>query len=264
MLKLLRIGEVEIRRELKHIQAYRLEMLADQILFTLGFLLLSGLFQLVADGNYQKEAQLASLIGYAIWRVADGCILRVTGGLSDDAQTGTLEQIWLSAVPPQQVLLARGFAVLLYQSGRGALLLLVLAIVLGLLPKFSPGAMLLFVLTQVGALGVAFAIAGLHLIYKNVSSLAMGISTALLFLTGALAPLESAPTLDRVSHLLPLTLGIKLLRQLVVEGLPFAVVYRQPDFYWFLLNTLCFGLLGWAIISWGQWVAQRDGSLAHY
>jgi ABC-2 type transport system permease protein len=269
---MLRIVVAEMRRELLRARAYWLEVLADQVLFTLGFLLLSGLFYLVAEGEYGDPARLASLVGFVIWRVADGCILRTADSLSDDAQAGTLEQIWLSGVSPQLVLLARSVAILLYHGARGLLLAAVIMLLLQITPAFPSGAaagtiaagFLVFLLTQAGAFGAAFMIAGLHLAYKNVAALTLAVSTALLFLTGALAPLEGAPVLTAVSRALPLTLGIELSRQLAAGEATWTQLWRQPDFYWLLVNTAIYGLLGWLVMGWGQRQARRDGSLAHY
>jgi hypothetical protein len=107
-------------------------------------------------------------------------------------------------------------------------------------------------------------IAGLHLAYKNVAALTLAVSTALLFLTGALAPLEGAPVLTAVSRALPLTLGIELSRQMAAGEATWTQLWRQPDFYWLLVNTAIYGLLGWLVMGWGQRQARRDGSLAHY
>lgn len=272
MINGIRIVIAEVRRELLRARAYWLEVIADQALFTLGFLLLSGLFYLVAEGEYGDRARLASLVGFVIWRVADGCILRTVDSLNDDAQAGTLEQIWLSGVAPQLVLLARSMAILLYHSARGLLLAAIIMLLLQISPAFPPGAaagtiaagFLVFLLTQAGAFGVAFAIAGLHLAYKNVAALTLAVSTALLFLTGALAPLEGAPVFVAISRLLPLTLGIELSRQLAAGEVAWMQLWRLPEFSWLLVNTACYGLLGWLVMGWGQRLARRDGSLAHY
>ncbi len=264
MSSFLRLVQAEVRREFNRARVYWVEVLADQALFTLGFLLLSGLFQLVAKGNYSTETALASLVGFVTWRVADGCILRTTRSINDDAQAGTLEQVWLSAVSPLHILLSRSTAILLYHSARGLLLAIILMLVLGLPLIFPFGLLLVFVITQAGAFGVAFIIAGLHLVYKNVSSIILTISTALLFLTGALAPLGNAPLLYRLSRTLPLTIGIDLSRQMLAQEMPLAGLLQHPDFYWLLVNTAVYTLLGLAIWEWGQRAARRNGSLAHY
>lgn len=254
----------EIRREFKRAQAYWLEILADQVFFALGFLLFVGLLQIIAEGNYDAGARLASLVGFVIWRVADGCILRTVDSISEDAESGTLEQVWLSAVSPQFVLFARSIAVLLYHTARGLLLAAILIPLLGVSLTLTPVIIVLFLLTQLGAFGVAFIAAGLHLVYKNISSIMMAISTALLFLTGSLAPLEQSSQLYLVSRLLPLTIGIELTRQVVDGSLPWHMLWQQPDFYKLVFNTMVYGLLGWFVMEWGQRTARQQGSLSHY
>lgn len=272
MINVIRIVIAEVRRELLRARAYWLEVVADQVLFTFGFLLLSGLFYLVTEGKYSNLTRLASLVGFVIWRVADGCILRTVDGLSDDAQAGTLEQIWLSGVSPQLVMMARSTAILLYHGMRGVLMAVVIMILLQITPTFPPdmavgaiaAGLLVFLLTQIGAFGLAYMIAGLHLAYKNVAALTLAVSTALLFLSGALAPVEGAPVLISLSRVLPLTLGIALLRQLATGEILWSQLGQQPDFYWLLVHTTVYGLLGWQVMMWGQRLARRDGSLAHY
>lgn len=265
MSNFIRIAVAEVRREFKRAQAYWIEVLGDQVLFTLGFLLLSGLFHLVAEGNFKPEAQMAALVGFLTWRVADGCILRTVGSISQDAHAGTLEQVWLSGVSPHYVLMARSLAIFLYHSGRGLLLALVLIPILSLSFDLPLGVLLVFSITQAGVFGVAFIIAGLHLVYKNISSVSVAVSTALLFLTGALAPLDNtSPFYYALSRALPLTIGIDLSRLILVESMTLLALVQQPEFYWLLLNSVSYGLAGWLLFSWGQRTARRDGSLAHY
>jgi ABC-2 type transport system permease protein len=90
---------------------------------------------------------LAALIGFVTWRVADGCILRVTGSLAEDAKTGTLEQVYLSPAAPGLIRLARSLATLIYHSIRGLLLAVILMLILRIPVAFSLGAILVFGLT---------------------------------------------------------------------------------------------------------------------
>jgi ABC-type polysaccharide/polyol phosphate export permease len=115
-----------------------------------------------------------------------------------------------------------------------------------------------------GAFGVAYIISGLHLVYKNVSSITLALSTALLFLTGAVTPLDNAPPLYNLMRVLPLTTGIELMRKILIGDMTIAAVLRQPDLYWLLINSAAYGLAGWGVLQWGQKTARRQGSLAHY
>lgn len=264
MIAFLQIIQVETRREWRRARAYLVEVLADQALFTLGFLLLSGLLRVVAGEAYDSGARLASLVGFLTWRVADGCLLHLTQSLTEDAQWGTLEQLWLTTVSPHVILLARVLTIFLYFTGRALLIAAVVLPVLRLRPVFAPGVLLIFMLAEIGAVGVAFLIAGLHLVYKNVASITLAFSTALLFLSGGLAPLDNAPILYGLSRVLPLTIGMNLLRQMLVEGVSLAALLGQGEFYWLLVNTAAYALIGWLVLEWGQRAARQRGSLAHY
>jgi ABC-2 type transport system permease protein len=260
----LRLLEAEVRRELKRAQAYYVDVLADQVLFTITFLFLSGIIHLLTEGNYTVETLLAALIGFVTWRVADGSILRIADSIAEDAKAGTLEQVYLSPHSPGLIILARSFAILLYHSIRGFLLAVILMMILRIPPAYTPGVVLVFGLTQVGAFGVAYTISGFHLVYKNMSSITLAISTALLFLTGAVTPLDNAPLLYTLTRALPLTIGIELLREMLLGNMALITLLRQADLYWLLLNSAAYGLVGWTVLRWGQNTARRHGSLAHY
>ncbi|MGH2544603.1 MAG: hypothetical protein ACRDIB_17560 [Ardenticatenaceae bacterium] len=254
----------EARREIGHVRAYLVEFLADQALFLLGFLLLSGLFQIVAEGGYTSEAQLASLVGFLTWRVADGCLLRTVNSLAEDAQWGTLEQVWMGGLSPQSILIARGAVILVAYVIRVLIIAAILIALLRLSPHYPLGTTLIFLLTQIGVFGAAYVVTALHLVYKSVAAITLALSTALLFVTGALAPLSEGGLMYSVSRLLPLGAGISLLQKMIAGGASLAEVAAEPDFYWLLVTAVAYSLAAWMVLGWAQRVARRDGSLAHY
>ena len=260
----LQVIRAEARREIRRVQAYPVEFLADQALFLLGFLLLSGLFQIVAEGEYSKEAQLASLVGFLTWRVADGCLLRTINGLADDAQWGTLEQVWLSGLLPQLIFIARSIVILISYVIRVLVIAIILIPLLGLSPHYPFGVGLIFLLTQIGVISVAYIIAGFFLVYKSVAAMTLALSTALLFVTGALAPLSEGTLLYTVSRFLPLAAGISLLQEMIIFGTSLQEIAANPNFYWLLATTLVYGISGWVVLGWGQRTARREGTLVHY
>jgi len=258
------VFRAEAKREMLHIRNYPLEFLADQLLFLLGFFLLSGLFQIVGDGAYTAQARLISLIGFLTWRVADGCLLRITTTLANDARWGTLEQIWLSQASPYLVLIARSSILFFSFLFRILLLAFVIIPVFQLQPSFPPGVFIIFLLTEIGVIGVAFIIVGLHLVFKSVVSITMAFSTALLFVTGAFAPLTPGTFLFHLSRILPLGAGISLLQQLITGHLAFSALLKHPDLYWLIGTTIVYTLLGWITLEWGHQIARQNGSLSHY
>jgi len=86
MMAMLQLLYAETRREVYRIRTYFLDFFFAQLLFVLGFLLLSGLFQLISDGAFTGTARLVSLVGFFTWQVADGCMVRTAQSFSEDAQ----------------------------------------------------------------------------------------------------------------------------------------------------------------------------------
>lgn len=254
----------ETRRQWRHVQAYWLDLLADQLLFTIIFLFFSGIIYLLTDGHYSQETLFLMLTGFLTWRVADGCLLDVTNSSAEDARTGVLEQLHLTAFNPETIILARSLILFLYHVGRAIILAVTLLLILHIPLWFSFSLLIVFLIVQTGALGVAYAIVGCHLAYKNVAAVTIAVSTILLFLTGAITPLDNAPLLSTLTNLLPLTIGIRLLRVIALQELTLLEVVRQSDFYWLLLNTAIYGAAGWFLLQWGQQKARQQGSLAHY
>jgi ABC-2 type transport system permease protein len=258
---------VELRREWLLSKSYWLELLADQVFFILGFLILMGLFEVATGGQYTAEAKMASLIGYLVWRVAGGLMAELSASVADDAQWGTLEQVWLSGLPAA-ILLARSGVLVLYYSVRslimGIIILLILRIPLTFTLADVPGAIFLYLLTLISPFGLALVLSGLHLAFKNVSAITQPLATVLLFLTGAVVPLAGLPVLFAVSRLLPLTIGIDLLRNVLVEGVPFANILVSGPFVGLLINSGLYLVAGLLTLHWARQKALDDGSLAHY
>src|SRR5690606_17576304 len=132
------------------------DSVADQVLYTLGFLLLSGIFQLVAQGDYRASAQLDLLVGYLTWRVADSTLLSLSRLATTDAQWGTSEQLWLISLSPHLFLLGRTLAIFVYQTCRVLLIAIVVILLLRLLPIVTPASILVFLLAQSAIFGVGF------------------------------------------------------------------------------------------------------------
>ncbi len=254
----------EWRKRILFARSYWVSLVADQVLFIIGFLLIAGLFDLVAGGNFDRWGRLSSLIGYLTWRVAGGCMVETVGSLADDARYGTLEQVLGSGSSLGAILLARGVVIIIYYTLRVLLMAVVIMPVLRIPLLWSPGGVWIYLLTLPGIFGLAFALGGLHLVVKNVSAIVMPLGTALLFLTGAMAPLQGISGLYEVSRFLPLSIGIDLMRGMMVNGQQWEQVWRSPAFIALLLNSGVYLGVGWWVLQWAQRQARRVGSLAHY
>lgn len=258
------VAQAELRRHLRLARSYPVDFVTEQLLYILGFFLLSGLLGLIASGTYSKADQLSLLVGFLAWRVADGTMLLLSATVANDAEWGTLEQLWLCPLQVHEVFLGRAVAALVYHSIRAFIIAVVAVLFLRLTPQLTPGTLLIFLLTQVSAVGLAFVIVALQLVYKQISAVTLAVSTALLFVTGALAPLPEATLLYGAARFLPLTAGIALLHDLLVIGDSLRDAVLRPEFLWLVSVSVFYGVVGVLTLSWGQREARRQGTLAHY
>jgi ABC-type multidrug transport system permease subunit len=264
MNQMLWILRAELIKKGQFYRSHKVSLISDQIFFILGFLLISGVFNQVTGGHYDGWARLSALIGYLTWRVAGGCMAETVLTLSDDAQYGVLEQVWLSTVHPALIVWARGLVLIVYYSLRVLLMAIILMPLLRIPLPWEPGAAVLYLITLIGAFGLAFAVSGLHLVYQNVSPIMMPLATILLFFSGAMVSLEGVPLFYGISRFLPLSAGIDLMRQMMVEGASLTDVVQSMEFVWLLLNTAVYLMAGLLILHWAQNRARANGSLAHY
>jgi ABC-2 type transport system permease protein len=264
MMTFLQLVYAEGRCELYRMRTYYVEFVAAQLFFVLGFLMLSGLFHLLSEGHYGDQARLVSLIGFLTWQVADGCMIRTARSFAEDAQWGTLEQVWLGVLSPTATIIARSFVVLAFNVIKALMNGLVLVLLFGLVPNLSPAMLIVFLLTQIGVFGLTFIIIGFHLVYQRVESITFVLSTSLLFVTGALAPLDGAPILSLIGQLLPLGLGVRLLQEMALQTVSVTILLTQPAFYALVMHTLLYMVAGGLIFAWGEKRARLSGSLGHY
>jgi ABC-type multidrug transport system permease subunit len=245
-------------------KSHRVALVSDQVFFILGFMLIAGLFDLVTGGNFDGWARLSALIGYLTWRVAGGCMAETALTIAEDAQYGTLEQVWSSSNHPALILLARGLVLVIYYSMRVLIIALILMPLLKIPLPFAPGTAVIYLITLAGAFGLAFVVSGLHLVYQNVSPIMMPLGTVLLFFSGAMVSLEGIPVFYETSRFLPLSIGIDLMRQMIIEGTSLVITVQSEAFVWLLVNTAVYLLTGLVILYWAQGKARANGLLAHY
>ncbi len=252
--------------ELRHVfllaRSYWLEYVSDFILYFFGFLLLLAVFHAASD-TIGPEQYLSTLIGYVVWKIGAS----VMGAIADiavvESRTGTLEQLLLTGRRPGLVFLGRSVSLLLSYTARGLLLGTALAAILGILQPVPLLAIVVFILTLVGACGLGFGLIGLGLVYKQIGGLIDLTWQMLVFFTGALVPLTH-PILAAVAKTLPLSWGIASLRAIMLEGATATSLWQAGELPGLLLNTACYVVLGTALFTWGQKQARILGVLAHY
>jgi len=201
----------------------------------------------------------AVVVGYVVWTLILFINNDIAINLQLEAQTGTLEQIFLSPFGAPRVFLARAIASL------GLRLLLILGI-LFLLMGLS-GSRLAFpplLLLPLGSLllagyGLAFLMGAAALVFKRVQQVLGIFQFLLLFLLAA--PLEeSTGAMQYVRFLLPMIPSTGLLRDLMARGIPLDwLTYGLA-----LMNGIVYFAAGLLVFQWAERTAKQRGSLSGY
>lgn len=252
----------EFRRTFQWARSYWVEYLSNFVLYALGFLLLVAIFRSATD-EFGQDGILSTLLGYITWYMCASVMSSIAHVAEDESRTGTLEQLFLTGLSPEVVFLVRSAGRILLEIVQSVPLALVLAIILGVLRPVPLLAIMIFLLTLLGACGLGFALAGIALITKRAESLIRTTWQMLVFFSGALAPMQP-PALAFVAKILPLGLGIESLRMIYLNDATISSLWNNGLLPGLLINTLVYIIFGLALFAWGERRARRQGTLAHY
>lgn len=257
----------EIRKRWQIAWSYRVTVLIDQVFFIVGFLLLSGLFESVAeDQTVLQQKLIGSLLGYLTWRVAGGCMIDLTGQMADERQWGVWSQICLTQIGFKRLLFSRFLASFLYYTIRvvvmGVILLLLLRLNLSINGLVFVALTAIFLWVMVGAFGVSLIIVACDLRYPGSYRVTTTIATLLLFLSGAIYSVADIPVWRTLSYVLPFGPGIELMRNLLLN--PGISTDGYSLVFWYTaLNSLVYVVTGLMIVQLSYDAARRTGQLSH-
>ena len=245
-------------------RSYRWSTISSVVVHAIIFPVLMLLFDSLATrygSDYGAARQLQSLIGFLVWYLCMKLMVAIPTMVEEESVVGTLENITLTTVAFQKTLILRTVVITLRLVLETALLATVLSLALGLTLSFTAATSFITLLLLLGSCGVGFALAGLALLYKSVSSVSSVIGNLALLLSGALVPVDSLGTIFTfLKYGFPMTWGISLLRQ--VAFLPGFV--NVAELAGLTLQTLLTFGVGWLIFSTCLQQSRQQGALASY
>lgn len=252
----------EVRKGLLISWTYRANTLVS--LLTVGFVFLAIGF-LMGDGRLDPDQLGSMFLGYLAWFYALGAVGDLSWGIRGEITAGTLEQMSMSTSPIGVVLLGRSFANLLVSTAQILIQAVAISWLIGIrLPMTWAGVPVLIV-TLIGVYGFGFILAGATLIFKQVESFSNLFQNILLFMNGTLLPVASMPAwLAAISHTLPSTQGVIVLRRVVLDGQPLAAAWMDGSLMWLVAHSLIYFVVGWGVFAYCERVAQVRGSLGQY
>lgn len=252
----------ETRKRLLIMWDYKSNMLTQIFMMVLIFV---GATFLIGGGQFRADQIPSMLLGYTVWYYARIVIMTTSSEMLGEAQIGTLEQIYMSPAHPAWILLARMFVLLCSSTIVVILPTILIAAPLGIHFPFRPEGLIIFALTLVGLFGFALALSGAALVFKQIETLADLIQNVLLFLTGSLLPITHFPPwLFFFAQSLPITQGITVIREVMLQGESLIAVWNNGSLLWLVLNSAIYLGIGWAIYIICERYAKVKGSLGQY
>lgn len=250
--------------ELKREWILRRRYAAETLSLVVGFIVVFyGMFRCtryIAGPGVQLGERLDSIIvSYVLWSLSLFILIDIAGGLQQEAQTGTLEQIFLSPFGASRIIVTRAVANLTLQLILNLSILLIIMAMTGSRLSLPPTLLLPLLAVLLGAYGLALAIGSLALLLKRVQQV-LGIFQFLLFFL-LMVPTESwAGSAKFLSWLLPMTPGAELLREVMARAQLLDLVQLLTA----LLNGSAYFALGLFLFHLAEREAKRRGKLGGY
>ena len=199
------------------------------------------------------------ILGYGLWTLVLISMNSIALLLQTEAQTGTLEQLYLSPYGPVRIILTRALSLLGVSLGISFATLLLMLLLTGRRLSFPPITLLPLASVVVASYGLGLSLGALALVFKRVQEMMRLFQFSLLALV--IVPVEQWSGLGRwLGMLLPIAPGAGQLRDLMVRGQAF-------DFGYFgltVVNGLGHFLIGIGLFLWADRVARRRGLLGQY
>ncbi|MFT3905782.1 MAG: hypothetical protein QM718_05715 [Steroidobacteraceae bacterium] len=193
------------------------------------------------------------LVGYLCWATILSGTSQLAQEIEDDAKSGVLEPLFLSAFPIVRIMLARSMCSVIAGLPVFIVLATIIVLISGQTHVLQPRVLPLVVALDVGATGLGLAIAALALTFKRVR-LVLVVVQLLVVWSLVYAPSTTLPFFF-VLPILPIVWGI---RESIGGFIPISV------FMALVANSAIYMIVGVLIFSKTVRFVKASGRLAHY
>lgn len=250
--------QANFRKQLIEMKRYAPNTIA---LFLTVYIIFIGMFfgiQLIGNPETQAVTVQYTIVSYIFWYLAMMIVNGMGYEIVSETMRGTFEQLGMSPSGIWKILTTRLLAESLLHS--------VIVIVLFYLSMLTSGEWLnvdlisiipVFILTCISMYGLAFMIAGLTVIFKQIQAF-------LQIFQFALAGLTFINSTANIYHiLLPFTKGLQMIRAIMIEG-AHLVDFSTQDFAVLIVNALLYIGVGLTIYLSCERYARQKGLLGQY
>lgn len=253
--------QAEFRRIFIEFRRYPTEFISSAAIM---IILFYGLFLGAAyiSGNSVFGNRLSDIVvSYALFSLLLTVIGDMGWSISNEAQNGTLEQLYLNRVSAKTVLFLRLIANLLINLGMTLIVLLVITYLTGRNLHFSWLDIVPLILSSIAASGLGYLVASITIIFKRTNNFLNLLQFIFLFMV--MTPFTQLPGVEKnIAIIIPLAPMIGLLKQMMINHLP---LFTHGDWlFWSLINASLWLTIGMLVFLRASTYARRKGMLGHY
>jgi hypothetical protein len=263
----------EIRKGLLFAWSERLQILIEMPMFAVFVILLGPLLgqgQNVASGRVDWSLNSQTTSAMLVWFVPFIFfymqVVKMFWRLLGEIQAGTLEQVYLSPLPPWLVATAGRVAAAILET------LFVAAATYGLVSAFvsihlhwTAEALLPAFAVMIAAVGLSLIIAGATLVYKRIEIVNNGVLMLVMIFSASALPLIHVPAWwADASHAFPLTDGVGSLYNVMIAGRPVTSAWGIGGLVPLFTVSAAYLFAGIATFIAAERVAKNRGTLGRY
>lgn len=247
------------KKEFIIFRRYLVNSLGGIITLYIIFLLILGGFQgLKAFAGIEGNTVEGLVVGYVLWLFMLSTYQDVSYALRNEAQEGTLEQLYMSVHGFGSVMSAKVVAGFFINLLLVTVLLIAALVTTGVTVNLDIISLLpLVVGTLLGSVGIGFAIGGITLVLKRIDSYTQMVQFLLIALVAA--PVDRVPWM----RLLPCSYGSSLISRIMVDGQNLGELGLWSVVVLFLIGMIHLSL-GYGIYKICERKAMLAGMLGHY
>ncbi|MEO1429651.1 MAG: ABC transporter permease [Cyanobacteria bacterium J06633_8] len=239
---------------------YPLDQISSIIIMTILFYGMFLSVHHIAGPNIDFGHRLDTIVvSYVLWNLVTFVIQGTAFGIQIEAQTGTLEQLFLSPFGTLKVLLIRALVSLSTYFVMIIGILLLTMVLTGRYLYFPAILILPLIAVLLAAYGLSLVMAALTILYKRVQQVVGLVQFGLLFLLAL--PVETwSGAFYALKIMLPMALGAGILRDLMARNLSLDLSLLSLAF----INGIVYFIIGSLVFRWSQRKAKHQGILNGY
>ena len=255
----------EVRRRFWLLKRYAIGSVADLLTF---YVIFAGIYlsirSVVGSVSPDEVAALAAaqIAGFLAFYFSSMVLSSISNQLRQEADQGTLEQLFIASKGIIWIILARLAATFTVDLARAVPLFLLLSVTARNTIQVSPAFFLVFFLLLVGVYGFAILLGGLTLLFKRTGQLPFLFQV--LFLGFGFASLADVPSeLKSILAVLPFARGVMLLKG-IASGKATGLTLLSYDFVVLLANAIGYVVAGTVFFLFAEHLAKKKGLLGRY